>query len=386
MPWEKTCAMDEKLKFIVAWNSGEFGKSALCRAFGISRPTGDKYIERYELYGVDGLAERSRAWHTHPRMLSDALVEELVGYKHRRPTWGPRKIRDWLVLNRPEGQWPAASTIGEVFKRHGLVKTRKRRVRKAVASGPLSHCAGNNQVWSSDFKGQFRLGTGRWCYPLTVTDNHSRYLLACQGLHHPSEAQVWPWFERVFRTYGLPDAMRTDNGAPFASVALGGLTRLSVWWVKLGIRVERIAPGQPGQNGRHERMHRTLKEDTANPPKATWAAQQRAFSRFCAEYNGERPHEALGGVPPGMCYEPSRRAYPERLGEVEYAQEVQVRRVRSNGEMKWRGAKIYVSEALRGERIGLKAIDTGRWQVYFSHLVLGVLDERLGRIERLARV
>jgi transposase InsO family protein len=376
--------MDEKLKFIAAWKSGDFGKSELCRAFGISRPTGDKYIERYELYGLEGLAERSRARHTQANALSEEVVEELLAFKQRHPDWGPKKAHDWLVYHHPQGRWPAASTIGEVFKRHGLVKARRGRVRKVVGGEPLSHCQGNNQVWSSDFKGQFRVGTGQWCYPLTVTDNHSRYLLACQGLSHPSEAQVWPWYERVFRTYGLPEAMRTDNGSPFASVALGGLTRLSVWWVKLGIRVERIAPGQPAQNGRHERMHRTLKEATASPPKATRGAQQRAFNRFCAEYNGERPHESLGGIPPGACYEPSSRAYPARVAEVDYAEGIEVRRVRSNGEIKWRGEKVYVSEALRGERVGLQAVGTGRWQVSFSHLALGVLDERLGRIERPA--
>lgn len=384
MPWKETCAMDEKVRFIAAWKSGEYGKSELCRAFGISRPTADKYIERYQLAGLDGLKERSRARHSQAHALDEELVAELLGYKQRHPTWGPKKLRDWLVLHQPQRRWPAASTLGEVYKRHGLVKARQRRARTVVSGEALSECKRSNQVWSSDFKGHFRLGTGQWCYPLTVSDNHSRYLLACQGLSHPSEAAVWPWFEGVFRRYGLPEAMRTDNGSPFASVALGGLTRLSVWWMKLGIRVERIAPGCPGQNGRHERMHRTLKEDTASPPEANRAAQQRAFKRFCAKYNGERPHESLGGLTPGMCYEPSSRAYPERVPEVHYPGEMSVRRVRSNGEVKWRGTRVYVSEALRGERIGLQAIDTGRWQVYFAHQALGVLDERLGRIERPA--
>lgn len=382
MPWKETCAMDEKVKFIAAWKSGEFSKSELCRAFGISRPTGDKYIERYRLYGLEGLKERSRARHTQAHALSEALIEELLAFKRAHPTWGPRKIRDWLRFHHPQGRWPAASTIGELYKRHGLVKARRRRARTVLSGSVLSACERTNQVWSSDFKGQFRLGSGRWCYPLTVTDNYSRYLLSCQGLSRPSEAQVRPWFERAFRTYGLPEVMRTDNGTPFASVALGGLTRLSVWWVKLGIRVERIAPGQPGQNGRHERMHRTLKEETASPPKATAGAQQRAFNRFCAQYNGERPHEALGGIPPAACYEPSSRAYPQRVAEVEYPEGMQVRRVRSAGDVKWRGKKVYISEALRGELVGLQAIDAERWQVYFSYLALGVLDERLGRIER----
>jgi len=382
MPWKETCAMDEKLRFVAAWEGGEYTVRELCEGFGVSRKTGYKWLARYEREGLDGLKERSRARHTQAEALSEAMVQELLSAKWRRPRWGPKKIRDWLVGSRPEEGWPAASTIGEVYKRHGLVKPRKGRRRRVAPGEPLSDCGANNAVWSSDFKGQFRLGTGQWCYPLTVSDNHSRYLLACRGLSAPTEAQVWGWFEEVFRTYGLPEAMRTDNGSPFASVALGGLTRLSVWWVKLGIRVERIAPGHPEQNPRQERFHRTLKEETASPPKATRAAQQRAFDRFRAQYNGERPHESLGGLPPGACYEPSRRCYPRRLAEVEYAEGIAVRRVRSNGEIKWRGETVYVSEALRGERVGLEALEETRWSVYFSHLKLGILDERVGRIMR----
>lgn len=384
MPWKETCVMDERVKFIAAWMSGEWDFSALCRRFGISRPSGYKWIDRYQREGMKGLENRSCARHHHPNALSDERVQYLLSLKYRFPRWGPRKIRDWLVLNRAGDQWPAASTIGGMYDRHGLVKHRKRRVRSVPLGDPLGPCEAPNDVWATDFKGQFRLGNGEWCYPLTLSDNDSRYLLLCQGLAAPTEALVRPCYLRAFEEYGLPCAMRHDNGSPFASVALGGLTRLSVWWVKLGIRVERIAPGRPDQNGRHERMHRTLKEDSACPPKRNQSAQQRAFNRFRAEYNTERPHESLDGVPPQMRYRSSPRPYPRRVPEVTYDEGVVVRRVRSNGDIKWRGKRIFVSEALRGELVGLVAYDNECWYLYFSHLLLGTLDERVGRIIRPA--
>lgn len=384
MPWKETCAMDQKLKFVAASRSKEYSHAQLCRRFGISRKTGYKWLERYAAEGVRGLETRSRAPHHHPNALSEAVVAQLLALKHRYGLWGPKKIHDWLVLNRPGESWPAPSTIGEVFKRHGLVRARRGRARPPAHSEPFRACAQSNAVWSADFKGQFRVGTGQWCYPLTVSDNHSRYLLVCRAVRSPTEAAVWRWFEQVFRDYGVPEAIRTDNGSPFASTALGGLTRLSVWWLKLGIVPERIAAGHPEQNGRHERMHRTLKAATAQPPKATLGAQQRAFGRFIREYNEQRPHESLGGVPPARVYQPSLRPYPARLGEVDYPGHYTVRRVRHNGEIKWRGGRIYVSQALRGETVGLDEVDDERWQLYFSRLTLGILDERQGKVLRPA--
>jgi len=380
MPWKETCPMDEKVKFISAVKSDQYGMAALSRHFGISRKTGYKWLQRYDAEGVEGLKARVRAPHSHPNAVAPELEAVLLHIKVRHPHWGPRKIRDWLVLNRSQQTWPAASTIGDVYRRHGLVTPRKRRAYATPTSTPLRHCTEVNAVWSTDFKGQFRLGTGTWCYPLTITDNHSRYLLACRGLHAPTETGVWSWFERVFREYGLPGAIRTDNGSPFASTALGGLTRLSIWWIKLGIMPERIQPGRPDQNGRHERMHRTLKAEAIRPPKGNLSAQQRAFNRFVEEYNVQRPHESLNGNPPASVYQPSWRSYPVNLPEVDYASEYTVRRVRRNGEIKWRGTKIYISEALRGEPVGLLPLDDECWQVHFSHLELGVLDDRLGRI------
>lgn len=382
MPWKETYPMNEKMKFIVAHQSGEYAVSVLCRRFKISRKTGYKWINRYQAEGVIGLDDRSRARHHCPNAVPTQSVAEILKVKGRYPSWGPQKICDWLRLNRSDLYIPATSTASDILKRYGLVKSRKRRVRQVPASEPLSHCHQANDVWSSDFKGQFKLGDGRYCYPLTVSDNYSRQLLVCKGLYHPTEKGVLEWYKAAFREYGLPHAMRTDNGSPFASTALGGLTRLAVWWLKLGIRLERIQPGCPQQNGRHERMHRTLKAETATPPKRNMSAQQRTFNRFMDIYNNERPHESLGGVPPRYMYKYSQREYEDVLRDVEYDASMTVRRVRTNGEIKWHGGKVYVSEALRGEAIGLLPLNNECWEVYFAQQKLGQFDERLGRIIR----
>jgi transposase InsO family protein len=250
------------------------------------------------------------------------------------------------------------------------------------SSVPLAHCQGINEVWSADFKGQFRLGDHQWCYPFTLSDNYSRYLLACQGLAHPSEVGVWRACEAVFREHGLPAAIRTDNGSPFASRALGGLSQLSVWWIKLGIRTERIALGKPQQNGRHERMHKTLKAEATRPASATLPAQQRRFDAFRSEYNAQRPHESLDDQTPSSVHRQSGRPYPRHLPEIDYAVDTQVRRVRSNGTIKWRGNLHFISEALIGEPIGFTLIGEERWQIWFADMPLAIFDERLGRVIR----
>ena len=383
MTWKETCLMDEKIKFIAMVKSGIYNFASTCRQFGISRQTGYQLMARYQAEGERALAARSRAPHTHPNAISAAMTKTLLDVKARHTHFGPRKVRDCLAMHGHPGALPAASTIGELFKRHGLVRTRsKRRARSAPSSEPLRHATASNMVWSVDFKGQFRVGNGQWSYPLTLSDNASRYLLVCRALAHPSEAAVWPYFRRAFQDYGLPWALRSDNGAPFASTALGGLTRLAVWVLKLGIALERITPGRPDQNGRHERMHRTLK-DHIDPVRSTLVAQQRALERFRVHYNEERPHEALGGISPAMCYRPSERAYPRRLRPPEYAPGIEVRRVRSNGQVKWHGKLVFVSEALIGEPIGLQQIDDARWQVLFCSMRLGTINERLNMIERL---
>lgn len=381
MPWKETKPMLERIQFVGAVERGEFSFAECCRRFGVSRRIGYKWWQRYQAEGAAGLAEHSRAPHHCPHAVAPALVAQILQAKHAHPQWGPRKLRPYLMQRFPELPWPARSTLGDVLDRHGLVETRpgpRRRV--PPASAPLAHCQDVNQVWSADFKGQFRLGNHRWCYPFTLSDNYSRYLLACHGLHHPTEAGVRVLCQQVFRDYGLPAAIRTDNGAPFASRALGGLTRLAVWWLKLGITPERIAPGQPQQNGRHERMHRTLKAETTQPAASCLAAQQRRFDQFHDEYNHERPHEALGDRTPASRHRPSPRPFPRRVPRVEYDPAMQVRQVRHNGVIKWGGDTYFVSEVLIGEPVGLLPISDDRWQLYFAHLPLAVLDHRLRRL------
>lgn len=381
MPWKETCPMDEKLKFIAAAESGVYSFAETCRQFGISRQTGYELMTRYQAEGERALVPRLRAPRTHPNTIGDAMAAQLLEVKAKYPHFGPRKVRDYLIMQGHRRPLPAASTIGELFKRHGLVRPRgRRRARSVPSTEPLRHASAPNKVWSMDFKGQFRVGNGQWCYPLTVSDNASRYLLVCRALAHPTEAAVWPYFRRAFEDYGLPDALRSDNGAPFASTALGGLTRLSVWLLKLGIALERTQPGRPDQNGRHERMHRTLKDHTAL--KHSLTAQQRALEGFRVHYNEERPHEALGGLAPAMRYRPSDRPYSNRVPTPEYGPGIEVRRVRSTGQIKWHGRLIFVSEALIGEPIGLQQFDEARWQLLFCSMRLGVFNERLQRIER----
>jgi transposase InsO family protein len=299
-----------------------------------------------------------------------------VQYKLQHQRFGPKKVMDGLRRVEPERAWPADSTAGEILKRAGLVGPRRRRRHIPPHSTPLAHCDGPNAVWSADFKGDFALGNGRRCYPLTITDNFSRYLLQCRGLERTTVSDVRPWFEWVFREYGLPDALRTDNGPPFASLALGGLSALSAWWIRLGIRPERIEPGRPDQNGRHERMHRTLKDAVVVPPAATLEAQQQRFQAFAAEYNTERSHEALDRQTPADCYTASVRPYPAKLPPIEYPAGVTVRTVRHNGQIKWQGHLLYLSEILAQDPVGLSEIDEGLWEVRYRFHLLGVLDAR----------
>ncbi len=390
MPWKETCAMDERMQFVTACLREEGDMATLCRVYGISRTTGYKWLARYQAEGAPGLVERSRAPHTHPQAIGAVVEATLLAARAAHPTWGPRKLVAWLERKQPSVELPAQSTVGALLARAGLVVPRRRRPRTPPWTAPLAHAdaGGPNAVWSIDFKGQFRTQDGLLCYPLTISDGASRYLLRCQGLPAIDGARVRPLVEATFREYGLPHAIRSDNGPPFASTGVGGLTPLTVWWVKLGITPERITPGRPDQNGRHERMHRTLKHETVTPPHgpaATLRAQQRAFDRFRTEYNTERPHEALGQVPPATCYVPSSRPYPDRVREVEYPTADLVRRVRSNGELRWQGQLVFLSESLAGEPVGLTALDDQHYQVAFGPLVLGVLDRATGRVHRPAR-
>ncbi|HUS17211.1 MAG TPA: integrase core domain-containing protein [Chloroflexia bacterium] len=387
MPWKEICAMDQRVQFVADCLAGELTMAAVCRAYGISRPTGYKWLDRYRAQGAAGLEERSRAPLSHPHAVAAEVEAAILAARAAHPTWGPRKLLAWLQARRERGlepplALPAASTAGEILRRAGLAVPRRRRARTPPWTQPLAHAGAPNAVWCADFKGQFRTADGARCYPLTISDASSRYLLRCVGLAAIDGARVRPLFEAAFREFGLPRALRTDNGPPFASVGLGGLTPLSAWWIKLGIVPERIEPGRPEQNGRHERLHRTLKRETAAPPAATPRAQQAAFDRFRREYNAERPHEALGQRPPASAYSPSPRPFPERLREPEYPDADAVRRVRSSGEIRWGGRLVYLSESLIGEPVGLTALDDRHWLLAFGPLVLGVLDTAGGRVHR----
>jgi len=322
--------------------------------------------------------------HTVTRTLPSAEIVQLVLMaKHEHPGWGPRKLIPWLGRRHPGIELPAPSTAGEILWRHGLVQPRKRVRRTDPWTRPFEDCTAPNKTWCIDFKGWFRTLDGVRCYPLTITDAYSRMLLCCRGLKSQKGLLVQSAMERVFREYGLPATIRSDNGTPFASTALGGLSRLSVSWIKLGIMPERIRPGHPEENGRHERMHLTLKAETTNPARANMRGQQKLFDGFRWEFNEERPHEALGQNPPASVYRPSDRSYPTRIREVEYASEMTVRRVRANGEIKWKGKLIYLSEALSSEPVGLVQESENHLTIYFGPLKLCLMDQSTHKIVRI---
>jgi transposase InsO family protein len=385
MPWQETDAMLQRSVFIAEVASGEFSFSESCARFGISRKTGYKWWRRYQHYGVEGLNERSRAPHHCPQTMPADQARRILDLKTKRhPNWGARKIVNRLKRLYPHEQWPSETAVGDLLASKGLTNRRRRRHRTPPYDQPLAHCQAANEVWSIDFKGQFRMGNGQWCYPLTVSDNHCRFLLGCDALTGTARAPVKACCERIFREFGLPSAIRSDNGAPFATRGLAGLSTLSVWWIRLGIVPERIDPGSPQQNGRHERFHKTLKAETTRPPARTRQKQQRLFDKFREEYNGIRPHEALGDEPPADYYQPSSRPYPEKLPAVEYDTSVAVRRVRRSGEIKWRGGLVFLSTALIGEPIGLWPISNDRWEIFYSDVKLAVLDDRLSKVIRPA--
>lgn len=376
MAWSETNPMKERVLFIDDLESGLYTMTEACRRYGISRPTGYKWAERYVAEGVEGLKDRSRAPKSCPHRIEDHVVEALLEARREHPRWGPRKLLGHLMRRHRDWEWPAPSTVGDILKREGLVEARGRRRRRQHPGRRDLEAQSPNDLWSMDFKGEFRTGDRRYCYPLTAADRCSRYLLACQGLWSTSYEEAQPVLEGVFREYGLPGGIVTDNGSPFSSSAIGGLSRLSVWWIKLGIEPVLIEPGHPEQNGAHERMHRTLKEETARPPAGDLASQQERFEAFREHYNEERPHEALGQCPPGEVYEPSPRVYPERVDEIEYPGHFEVRRVRPQGQIKWQGELLFVSKVLVGERLGLEETEEGIWSLYFGPRLLARFDER----------
>jgi transposase InsO family protein len=378
--------MEQRVQLIADVTRGESSISELCRQYGISRPVAYKWLRRFQEEGPKGLAERSHVPHLCPHAVSEAVAEEILGLRRERPTWGPRKLLAYLEANKPKRSWPAASTIGELLKRAGLVHERRKRRRTPPYTEPFAGANQPNAVWAADFKGWFRTMDGVRCDPLTITDAHSRYLLRCLVVDRTETAQVQAVFDAVFRECGLPEVIHTDNGAPFASYGLGALSRLSIWWIKLGIIPERSRPGHPEENGRHERMHLTLKQETADPPAENRRRQQQRFDRFRKVYNEERPHEALGQVPPATLYQVSPRLYTGRVATVEYPASMLIRRVSNRGHMSWKHASVFVSETLAGEDVGLEPIDDRYYRLYFAHLPLAVFDRRELKVKPSGRM
>lgn len=384
MPWLETDAMSERARFVIAVREHGMSIASACREFGVSRPSGYKWLRRYDEGGVAALVNRNRAPKSSPQATPEAVIKRVVEAREKHPDWGPKKLRAYLGALDKETPWPAASTMGDLLAQRGFVEPRtQRRKAPAFSTTPLSHADRPNALWSGDFKGQFRLGCGEYCYPLTATDNFSRKLFACQGLTGTEGPAAIPVFDRVFREEGLPEAIRTDNGPPFATTSLGGLSELSVWWLKLGIRHERITPGHPEQNGRHERMHLTLKRATARPAGFDPTEQQERFDRFRREFNEERPHEALDMKTPSSIHTRSERSYDGHTPEPEYPNDDVVLRVRSTGQLQFGGEAITVGKPLSGQLVGLLELDDNCWLLNFAGVELGIFRRGQTRVESL---
>ena len=368
--------MQEREKFIRDLRLGVWSMMELCERYGVSRKTGYKWLNRFEEEGRSGLVDRSRAPKVCPHRIEPVVAKAICDARRRHPTWGPKKILQWLARRYPAMSLPAVSTAGDLLSRQGLVKKKRRRrqhkhpgVVPAITTGP-------NDIWATDFKGQFKTRDGVYCFPLTLTDQHSRCLLACKGLLSTKGDGVIPVFERAFRDYGLPKAIRTDNGVPFSTSGIHGLSRLNVWWIRLGIQHQRIQPSSPQQNGKHERMHRTLKAEATRPPKANLRAQQREFNRFIREYNDERPHDGIDGKTPGSVYEPSEREYRGRIEPYEYPGHFVIKRVAESGCFRLGKKLLFIANALKQNLVGLEEVGDGVWSIYLCDVLLGRVDER----------
>jgi transposase InsO family protein len=379
MPWKELSVMDAKLLFIGDCLRGEEAMTVLCERYGISRETGYVWKRRYLSEGAAGLVERSHAPHRHGRSTPAELVVRIIDARRQRPHWGPKKLLALLRRESPQTVWPAPSTVSQILHREGLSQSRRFRRRPLTMEQPFAAVEAANDAWCIDFKGWFRTGDGERCDPLTVTDAFSRYILGLKILE-PTIAEVEPAMDRLFREYGLPLSIRSDNGSPFASSGAGGLTRLSARWARMGIGLERIYPGKPQQNGRHERMHATLKGETCAPPCANCREQQDRFDEFRRDFNEVRPHEALGQLVPGQFYSPSPRPYREHPDEPAYGPDEAVRKVRLNGEIKWRGSMVFLSTALVGEAVGIREREDGHWFVRFADVPLALIDRYSGKL------
>jgi transposase InsO family protein len=379
MPWKECNRMDERLRFVARLLDGE-KMAVMCREFGISRKTGYKIFNRYKDFGIRGLEDRARSPYRHPNKTPFQIEKAILRIKREHMTWGAPKIRDKLIKVYPVIKPPAASTIHAILDRHGLVKRRKRRRYKAKGT-ELTNARSPNDLWCADYKGEFQLGNHKYCYPLTISDSLSRYILGCEGLDSVKEEGAFPVFEQAFKEFGLPAAIRTDNGVPFSSPhALFGLSRLSVWWLRLGISIERIKPGHPEQNGRHERMHLTLKNEATKPASFNFLQQQGRFDEFVEGYNNDRPHQSLGGRYPGEVYTPSPREFfhPE---VPEYPFHDRSILVTQCGRICIGRRKINLSTVFAGQYVGIREIADRIWLVSFMEYDLGFFDQDENRVE-----
>ncbi len=376
MPWKASEPVTERMRFVSRYLDGE-RMTDLCREFEISRKTGYKFLQRYREDGPEGLLDQTRQPRRNPNRTSSGMVATIVELRRRYSTWGPKKLRARLEELHPGVKIPATSTIGQILKDEGLVSKRRRRRRAQPSEGPLKPSQAPNDLWCIDFKGQFRMKNRKYCYPLTVSDHYSRYLLGCEALEGTSGLPVQTVLSQLFRAHGLPARIRSDNGTPFASVGHLGWSRLTVWLYRLGIEPERIEPGHPEQNGRHERLHRTLKSETAHPPRSNLLAQQECFDAFRRVYNEERPHEALGMKSPSHVYHPSARPFQSDLCPLDYPLCDETVHVGAYGhaQIKHWGTTVHISRVLGGENVGIRRIHERTWLVYFKDIEIGYLDE-----------
>jgi transposase InsO family protein len=368
--------MEERERFVRDHREGFYAMVELCARYGVSRKTGYKWLARFEDGGRQALRDQSRAPHRCPHRIADAVARLICEARRQHPSWGPEKLLAWLAPRHPTLALPAISTAGDLLARRGLVKKRRRRRRHLHPGVVPPTTSAPNDLWTADFKGHFRTRDGIYCYPLTIADQHTRYLLACHGLLSTKGHGVRPVFDRLFREYGLPRAIRTDNGVPFATTGIHGLSQLNVWWLRLGIQHQRILPAHPQQNGAHERMHKTLKSEAIRPPHSHLGTQQRAFTAFRRLYNDERPHQALQGRPPAALYRPSPRGYTATLPPVEYPGHFIVKRVTNAGTIRLKQRLLFIANALKQHPVGLEETADGVWSIHFCQVLLGRVDER----------
>jgi transposase InsO family protein len=379
MPWETTNVIEGRIKLVMAYLARQVTMTSLCIKYAVSRKTAYKWVAKYLSVGLEGLGDRSRAPRGGRHWTRRSTAELIVELRRAHPRWGARKILARLEQRYPKRRWPGDTTAHDILRRAGLVKKPRTRARWREQQGRSVEVTRPNALWTIDFKGQFRTLDGRYCYPLTVVDAYSRKILGCFALASPTFEATWAAMDKLFSIYGLPDAIHSDNGEPFASRSPAGISRLSVRFIRLGIRVERSRPGKPQDNGSHERMHRTLKEEATNPPEANLAQQQIRFDAFVTEFNDERPHEAHGQRQPSRLYRVSRRLNPRERADPQYPATFRTRRVTVRGNIKWNARLIFISEVLISERVGLVE-DDGQWLVYFGSVVLGRIDARRSKL------